>query len=119
MGTARDRAGADLDARRAEIEARVATLDAEIEQLRADRAVDSADDEHDPEGVTLSTEWSRLVGLRDGAARERAEIVAAEERRTTGTYGVCVDCGRRIPSARMHARPEAQRCVACAEKAGL
>ena len=34
----------------------------------AARSGASADDEHDPEGVTLSSEWSRLTGLAEAAA---------------------------------------------------
>ncbi|GAA2015850.1 TraR/DksA family transcriptional regulator [Microbacterium ulmi] len=98
--------------------ARIAQLDDEMADLRADRAIDSADDEHDPEGVTLSGEWSLLAGLRDEASRTLGEIDLALARVADGTYGTCVDCGRAIPDARLRARPTALRCVACAERAG-
>ncbi|MEU1973323.1 TraR/DksA family transcriptional regulator [Microbacterium sp. NPDC019599] len=98
-------------------EHRLAVLDAEIAELRRGRAAESADDEHDPEGVTLSGEWSRLEGLRAGAASELVDIDAAQARVERGTYGVCVDCGRSIPPARLEARPTATRCVDCAAKA--
>ncbi|MET0813188.1 MAG: TraR/DksA C4-type zinc finger protein [Microbacterium sp.] len=107
-----------LDARRADALARLAHLDDVLEGLRADRGADSADDEHDPEGATLSSEWSRLEGLRAAAAREIAEMDAALARVADGSYGVCTDCGRVIPPARLDARPDATRCVACAERAG-
>lgn len=105
------------DARLAAV-ARVAGLDAEITELRIDRGRESADDEHDPEGATLSGEWSRLSGLHTAAIAELQEIDAAIARRDAGTYGVCLDCGRDIPAARLAARPTATRCVACAERAG-
>ncbi|WP_159501931.1 TraR/DksA C4-type zinc finger protein [Microbacterium sp. 18062] len=73
-----------------------------------------ADDEHDPEGATLSTEWSRLEGLRLGALREIEEIDAALARIADGSYGVCIRCGRPIPIERMRARPTAVTCVPCA-----
>ncbi|WP_243075184.1 TraR/DksA C4-type zinc finger protein [Microbacterium sp. SS28] len=98
-------------------ERRLALLDAEIGELRRDRAADSADDEHDPEGVTLSAEWSRLEGLRAAAASDLVELDAAEARVAAGTYGVCIDCGRAIPAGRLEARPTAVRCVDCAAKA--
>ena len=75
-----------------------------------------ADDEHDPEGATLSDEWSRLEGLRLGALREVDEIDAARARLAAGTYGVCIRCGRAIPLARLRARPTATMCVPCAEQ---
>lgn len=107
-----------LDAERVAARTRLETLDAEIAELRLDRGRESADDEHDPEGATLSGEWSKLEGLRTAAVAELADIDAALARVADGSYGVCVDCGRAIPVARLRARPTATRCVACAERAG-
>ena len=102
---------------RADALARVAALDSAMAELRRDRSADSADDEHDPEGVPLSAEWARLAGLSDAANRDLAEIDEALARWDAGTYGICSDCGRGIPLERLRARPAATRCVACAEKA--
>jgi RNA polymerase-binding protein DksA len=77
----------------------------------------TADDEHDPEGSTLSGEWAMLQALRTDAERELAEIDAALQRLAGGDYGRCARCGRDIPVARLLARPVATLCVACAEKA--
>ncbi|WP_114968132.1 TraR/DksA family transcriptional regulator [Rhodoferax ferrireducens] len=52
--------------------------------------------------------------------RETAElrlIDAALARIEAGTYGQCIACGVEIPAARLHAAPEAPRCIACQEKA--
>ena len=46
-------------------------------------------------------------------------ILDEEERRVTearkavadGSYGVCIDCGKEIPAARLEAIPETVRCV--------
>lgn len=116
--SASDDRDAQLAALRDAAQARLDGLDRDIAQLRADRGADTADDEHDPEGVTLSSEWARLAGLRDDAARERAEVYAAIARRAEGTDGRCEDCGRSIPIARLLARPSATRCVDCAARAG-
>jgi RNA polymerase-binding transcription factor DksA len=61
------------------------------------------------------------------ADREEAtlEIVRAQQERVraalarvdAGTYGQCVDCGRELPDERLEARPEAERCVDCQQKA--
>jgi RNA polymerase-binding transcription factor DksA len=107
-----------LDDVRSAALARLEVLDAEMAGLRLDRGSESADDEHDPEGATLSGEWSKLAGLRAATVAELADIDAARERLAEGTYGICADCGRRIPEGRLLARPTATRCVACAEKAG-
>lgn len=53
-------------------------------------------------------------------SRETAEldmVEAALSRIEAGTYGQCIDCGVDIPAARLHAAPEAPRCIACQENA--
>lgn len=91
--------------------------DASAEALDAlvhDREGSNDDDEHDPEGVTLSSEWSRLSGLAEAARAELRQIDDALARLEAGSYGVCVSCGRPIPDGRLDVRPFADRCVACA-----
>lgn len=109
---------AALRARAAELDALLARLDADESAVRADRADATADDEHDPEGSTLSGEWQRIEALRRSAALERADVDVALARVDAGTYGICEVCGREIPAARLEARPFAKRCVACAERRG-
>lgn len=104
---------------RAEAEARVLETEADLEALTRARRSETDDDEHDPEGVTLSTEWSRLSGVRDLALAELREIERAQERLSVGTYGVCRGCGESIPQGRLEARPFAEFCVPCAERLGL
>ena len=113
------RRDADLEALRSAAAARSASLEGAIAQLRSDRGSDNADDEHDPEGVTRSSEWARLEGLRGAALRELAEIDDVLARRRSGSDGICIDCGRRIPPERLAVRPTATRCVGCAERAGV
>lgn len=104
---------------RAEAAARVASTAAALAELMHDREGSNDDDEHDPEGVTLSSEWSRLTGLAEAAASELQQVDDAIARLDAGTYGVCANCGRPIPEARLEVRPFATHCVACAEKLGL
>ena len=92
---------------------RVDRLEAELDNLARARR-DGSDDEHDPEGVPLSAEWSRLVGLLQAAQSEAAEVDIALLRLEAGTYGTCSQCGKAIPVARLEARPFADRCVPCA-----
>ncbi|WP_447946329.1 TraR/DksA family transcriptional regulator [Microbacterium lacticum] len=107
---------ARLVARAADLDAVLARLTADEDAVRADRADATADDEHDPEGSTLSGEWQRIEALRRATASERAEVAAALERVDAGTYGICTVCGREIPAARLEARPSATMCVPCAER---
>jgi RNA polymerase-binding transcription factor DksA len=46
---------------------------------------------------------------------EEGERRIAEARRALadGSYGICKECGRDIPAARLEAMPEAVRCVEC------
>ncbi len=46
----------------------------------------------------------------ESALREVDEALA---RLAAGSYGRCVDCGARIPEARLEARPQAARCIDC------
>ena len=52
-------------------------------------------------------------------ARETAELAAVDvalKRIEDGVYGQCADCGVGIPAPRLHAAPEAARCIACQDK---
>ncbi len=52
-------------------------------------------------------------------ARETAELVAVDaalKRIEDGVYGQCMDCGVDIPAPRLHAAPEAARCIDCQDK---
>lgn len=97
---------------------RVKTVSGALAELTHDRSSQSDDDEHDPEGVPLSAEWSRLSGLLDGAREELQQVDSALTRMDAGDYGHCANCGRRIPIARLRVRPFATLCVPCAEKLG-
>lgn len=99
---------------RRDLEATVATDDARLDAIRSARSDANDDDEHDPEGATLSAEWSRAEGLHEGAVRELEEVAHAEQRLRGGRYGVCEGCGRGIPLERLRIRPAARFCVACA-----
>jgi RNA polymerase-binding transcription factor DksA len=107
-----------LEALRHDASARLEGIESSMARLRLERAVDVADDEHDPDGAALSGEWAQAVGVQEAARREISEIEAALHRWEAGTYGVCADCGRGIPIERLRIRPFAARCVPCAEKAG-
>jgi RNA polymerase-binding transcription factor DksA len=78
------------------------------------RADGTADDEHDPEGPTLSFEWTRLQALRGDTAGDIAAVDEALGRVAEGTYGLCMRCGRPIGVDRLRARPTAELCIACA-----
>jgi RNA polymerase-binding transcription factor DksA len=97
-----------------EAEARLAHLDDDERSLLRDRSDATADDEHDPEGSTLSGEWTRVDALRRGAQQDRQDAAAALARVADGSYGTCVVCGAAIAPGRLEARPTAATCISCA-----
>ncbi len=52
------------------------------------------------------------VAVEQGHSRA-TEAIDALQRIQDGTYGICADCRKRIPAARLQVKPEAIRCVAC------
>ena len=45
--------------------------------------------------------------------QNREQVERALERLREGKYGICEDCGQRIPSVRLQFQPAATRCVGC------
>lgn len=58
-----------------------------------------------------------LARLEERDRHVPGEIDAAEERLSTGTFGVCEACARPIPFPRLRALPMARLCLACEETA--
>jgi len=109
---------AALETQRADAVRRAESAASALAALVHDRQDSNDDDEHDPEGVTLSSEWSRLSALSDAADAEVRGYDDALARWDAGTYGTCARCGKPIPKGRLEARPFAELCVPCAEAAG-
>jgi len=63
----------------------------------------------------LATDEAVCITLGPGYSRA-TEAIDALQRIRDGTYGICADCGKGIPEARLHAKPEATRCIACQTK---
>ena len=111
-----EQARATLTELREEAADRLETTSRMLATLLADRAGANDDDEHDPDGATLSAEWSRLTGLEDAARTKLKQVDDALTRLDAGTYGICIGCGKPIPAGRLEARPFAERCVPCTER---
>ena len=62
-------------------------------QIRSERAIEFALNEH---------EMVELQAIEDALKRIQE-----------GVYGLCLSCGVPIPQERLHAAPQALRCVAC------
>jgi RNA polymerase-binding transcription factor DksA len=101
---------------RAVLDAEMAQLTGTLDEVRVARSDASADDEHDPEGPTLSAEWSRIAGVHGELAAKSAAIDRALQRMADGSYGICVRRGEPISVARLEARPAAELCIECARE---
>ncbi|WP_105036045.1 TraR/DksA family transcriptional regulator [Cryobacterium aureum] len=88
-----------------------------LTSVREARSDGSADDEHDPEGPTLSGEWSRIVGVHGEFNEKVAAIDRSLARIADGSYGTCLRCGKPIGAARLSALLTAELCIDCARKA--
>ncbi|UOR00408.1 molecular chaperone DnaK [Leucobacter allii] len=101
-----------VEARRRAAE-RVAKREDGLRTLTRARRSASDDDEHDPEGETLSAQWSLRAGLLADARETLRQADAALERLGRGEYGNCRVCGGPIPPAQLEVRPFRESCVAC------
>jgi DnaK suppressor protein len=66
--------------------------------------------------VAQGVEHQELARLRASRLTQRARrLRMALTRVSDGEYGVCSECGARIPARRLLAVPDATTCVACQE----
>lgn len=103
-----------LRRKRHELEHELGRQGDSLNAVRAARSGGDADDEHDPEGPTLSDEWSLRSGVHAELAASLAAVDSALKRIEDGTYGRCARCGRMIGGERLEARPAADTCIDCA-----
>jgi RNA polymerase-binding transcription factor DksA len=99
----------DLIALRTKLEQRLTDLHGQIRALKAAQAVDQIDanEPRDLEEVSaLVTEWDRDNILELEARNHVAEVEHALSKIAIGTYGLCEQCGRPIPVARLRIVPE-------------
>ncbi|MEA2423387.1 MAG: hypothetical protein QOF55_2486 [Thermoleophilaceae bacterium] len=93
--------GEEIAARRAQLQPASAQLDAELadyDQHPADEGTEMHDQELD--------ETTDMI-----LAAEAENVELALARLQEGKYGLCIDCGKEIPPARLEAIPESVRCI--------
>jgi|SRR3990172_8820544 RNA polymerase-binding protein DksA len=75
------------------------------------------DDVDFPEGfadaAAATSERTEVLGLVESLRRSLEEIDLALSRIDDGTYGTCVNCGKKIGEARLEYRPASTHCVDC------
>lgn len=103
-----------LQRERTDAEERLAEFGDAMSEVRTARSDATADDEHDPEGPTMTQEWSQRTAVLADVRAELTEIEHALVRIADGSYGICARCGKRITVGRLDARPTATLCIDCA-----
>ena len=111
----------DVTRARKHLEARLAEIGHSSAVLAAEGAEQGGGDvghvrQHPGDQGTDISDAEREVAVLDAAAADQRLIEQALERIDAGTYGQCIDCGKKIPDARLKARPEVARCVADQQK---
>ena len=94
----------------------LASLERELTSTRAVRANGGDDDEHDPDGIPLSSVLQLLESQRTRAVAEIREAENALADLQRGRYGICRVCSRPIPGSRLEVRPTTSTCVNCADR---
>jgi DnaK suppressor protein len=85
---------------------------------RVDRIHEHARDPLDSDSAEQAAQLGNVAvvaALESEAVEEIAEIDAALQRISAGTYGNCVSCGDFINKKRLEARPASTECLTCAE----
>ena len=116
MTTGDDAEATRLEEERREVVERLAELRRGFDGIVEASRDSNADDEHDPEGVTIAFERAQVAALVAQAEAHLTRVEAALDRIGSGDYGRCEVCGEAIPAARLEALPTARTCVPCASR---
>ena len=99
---------ARLDERASEIETRRSELQRNGEGMREELAdYDQHPADQGTETFEQELDETTMLILEE----EERRLKEARKALAEGRYGVCVDCGKEIPPARLEAIPESVRCV--------
>lgn len=104
------------------LESRLASLRADLEAAIAAGQSSGAPVELDQTRVGRLSRMDAMQGqamtkaANERAARELAEIKAAQRRLGDQDFGLCLDCDEPIAWARLQLKPGARLCIACAQR---
>lgn len=73
----------------------------------------SAVDQHPADVASMTLQREIDYTTKQVLEDDQRQIQEAMRRKHEGTYGICANCGREIPKARLAVRPEAIYCVEC------
>ncbi|MEO1079258.1 MAG: TraR/DksA C4-type zinc finger protein [Pseudomonadota bacterium] len=96
---------AELRERLAELEHRLASIKRDATREYSADSAEQAQERENDEVVDAIGDETRAAISAINTALSKIE---------SDTYGICTNCGMRIPVGRLKAMPEATRCVRCA-----
>jgi DnaK suppressor protein len=102
----------DIDKIRGRLEARLESLQGRLDEINETLR----QPEEDIEEMAPEMDDHVLERLSHAGRTEVYLIEAALRRIEEGTYGKCIECGKPIAKRRLEALPEAERCLACAQR---
>lgn len=70
---------------------------------------------HQADAATRAFDQAADLALRNNTTKMLRQVEDALARFEKGTYGTCLDCGRKIDIARLEAIPHTDFCLRCAE----
>ena len=74
-------------------------------------------DQHPADSGTNLADADREEASLEVLQAQQERVREALARLDAGTYGQCVECGKQLSDERLEARPEAERCVDCQQRA--
>jgi DnaK suppressor protein len=118
MAEKMDRTDVSFSLLKARLESERKRLNGELEQLKS--SVRPADERREgspfgkrEEEATESFELERRLTLEKRLMEQLAGVEHALQKFEAGTYGLCDNCGKPIPPARLEALPQASLCLEC------
>lgn len=107
----------DIDLIRQDLEAQRSRLVDQLDELGATPSGDLRSDVNYGDGfadaAATTAERTERLGLVDTLKGQLDEVERALQRIEEGSYGLCANCGKEIPAARLEARPESTLCIDC------
>lgn len=89
--------------------------DSAMKKNRLDDAADTSSPTQMAEAGSDNFEQEFTLSLMESGAATLRQIKEALARIDDKTYGICEDCGEKIPKKRLEAIPYATRCVQCVQ----
>jgi len=103
-----------LEERQAEIEGDMSYMAAEMRSIGVDQDEENGSlGNHIADDGSNVAEAERIVTVSEDLHQILAQVNAALERMTEGTYGTCLRCGKPIGEERLEAFPYVAYCIDC------